>query len=108
MIGREVYHNPWLLAAVDARFMGDKTGTPDRHGIVERLMPYIEAELHKGVRLQQISRHMLGLFQGLPGARAWRRHLSENAHRPGAGVEVIEQALARVPRGSGSGIRAAI
>ena len=63
------------------------------------MLPYIAAELTAGTRLSAITRHMLGLFQGRPGARAWRRHLSENAHRPGAGPEVVTDALAKAVRG---------
>ena len=97
MIGRAAYHNPYLLADIDRRFAGDFHPLPSRHRIIERLLPYIEVELSRGTRLQQITRHVLGLFQGRPGARAWRRTLSERAHQAGAGVEVLEQALACVP-----------
>jgi len=97
MIGRAAYHNPYLLAEVGRVFMGDHTPVPSRHRIIERLLPYVEDELARGTRLQQISRHLLGLFQGQPGARAWRRYLSEHAHRDIAGVEVLERALACVP-----------
>ncbi|HHJ17505.1 MAG TPA: tRNA dihydrouridine(20/20a) synthase DusA [Gammaproteobacteria bacterium] len=97
MIGREAYHNPYLLADVDHRFAQDDSPAPSRHEVVQRFLPYVETQLANGVRLQQMSRHVLGLFQGLPGARAWRRHISEHAHRPGAGIEVLEQALACVP-----------
>ncbi|HHH44070.1 MAG TPA: tRNA dihydrouridine(20/20a) synthase DusA [Gammaproteobacteria bacterium] len=93
MIGREAYHNPWLLADVDRRFAGDVYAQPGRHQVALRFMDYAEDELKAGTHLQQMTRHILGLFQGQPGARAWRRHLSEQAHRPGAGTEVIEQAL---------------
>jgi tRNA-dihydrouridine synthase A len=96
MLGREVYHNPYLLAEVDRRFYGDGHPVPSRHEVVARFLPYVAARLAEGVPLQAMTRHILGLFQGQPGARAWRRHLSENAHRRGAGVEVIEQAAALV------------
>lgn len=98
MIGREAYHNPWLLAEVDRRLYGDARPVPDRAGIVQGLLPYIEEELAAGVYLKHITRHILGLFQGVPGAKAWRRTLSERAHRPGAGMEVVEEALAAVER----------
>jgi tRNA-dihydrouridine synthase A len=97
MLGREAYHNPYLLAEVDRRFYGDGHPVPSRHEVVERFLPYVSARLDEGVPLQAMSRHILGLFQGRPGARAWRRYISENAHRPGAGVEVIERAAALVP-----------
>jgi tRNA-dihydrouridine synthase A len=94
MLGREAYHNPCVLSRVDARFFADPREVPDRALIVERMLSYIERELSAGAELKHITRHMLGLFQGVPGARAWRRHLSEHAHRSGAGTEVILDALA--------------
>jgi tRNA-dihydrouridine synthase A len=94
MLGRSAYHNPCILAGVDARFYADPHPVPDRILIVERMLPYIEQELAAGSPLNAITRHMLGLFQGVPGARAWRRHLSEYAHQAGAGSEVILDALA--------------
>ena len=101
MIGRAAYHNPYLLADIDRRYAGDVEPPPSRHQIIERLLPYIEVELSRGTRLPQITRHILGLFQGRPGARAWRRTLSERAHQNGAGIDVLEQALACVqPDGS--------
>ena len=96
MIGREAYHNPYLLAEVDRRFYGSAVPVPGRRTIVEQFMVYVETQLGRGVRLSQMTRHILGLFNGVPGARAWRRTLSEQAHRPGAGVEVIERALMQV------------
>jgi tRNA-dihydrouridine synthase A len=93
MLGREAYHNPYVLAGVDARFFADPHPVPDRALIVERMLPYIEQERGAGTALNQIARHMLGLYQGVPGARAWRRHLSEDVHRAGAGPEVILDAL---------------
>jgi tRNA-dihydrouridine synthase A len=71
---------------------------PSLHAAVERLLPYIEAEMARGVRLSAITRHILGLFQGVPGARAFRRHLSVEAVRPGAGIAVVRDALALVRR----------
>ena len=97
MIGRAAYHNPYLLADIDRRYAGDLDPPPGRHQIIEGLLPYIELELSRGTRLHQITRHILGLFQGRPGARAWRRTLSERAHQAGAGIDVLEQALACVP-----------
>ncbi|WP_432463786.1 tRNA dihydrouridine(20/20a) synthase DusA [Agarivorans sp. QJM3NY_33] len=97
MLGREVYQNPYLLAVVDQRIFGVQRQQPSRHQVVQLMYPYIEQHLSNGGRLQHISRHMLGLFQGCVGARSWRRHLSENAHKAGAGIEVMQAALARVP-----------
>ena len=96
MIGRAAYDDPWLMAQAERRFLDGSEGPPQRRRVVEAYMPYMEAELARGTRLQAMARHLLGLFQGVPGAKAWRRHISENAPRDGAGVEVIEQALARV------------
>jgi len=96
MIGREAYHNPWLLAQLEARLSG-VTELPTRHAVIARLLPYVEEQLAAGVCLHSITRHITGLFRGCPGARAWRRTLSEQGHRPDAGIDVIEQALACVP-----------
>ncbi|WP_237057920.1 tRNA dihydrouridine(20/20a) synthase DusA [Microbulbifer sediminum] len=95
MLGRAAYQTPNLLAEVDSALFGGQPG-PGPVEVVELMLPYIERELAAGQRLNHITRHMLGLFQGLPGARRFRRHLSENAHKKGAGVEVVEQALALV------------
>ena len=96
MIGREAYHNPWILADADRLLFGDQTIPPDRHQVVERLIPFIDRELKRGVPLNRITRHILGLFHGQPGARAWRRHLSEYAWRKGATRDVVIEALAAV------------
>ena len=96
MIGRAAYQNPYILAEVDGRFFGSKTPAPSRHEIVEALLPYVERQLKRGVPLNAITRHILGLFQGMPHARAWRRHLSENAHKSGADTQIIVHALAMV------------
>ena len=96
MIGRSAYQNPYLLAEADRRFFEDGASPPDRRDIVGRLLPYVEARLAEGVPLKSITRHILGLYNGLPGARVWRRRLSEDAHAAGAGPEVIERALAEV------------
>lgn len=92
MIGREAYNNPYFLAEIEHRF-GSGLALPDRESIVRQMLGYAEANLSAGSRLNHISRHMLGLFNGLPGARHWRRYLSENAHRNQAGIEVLEAAL---------------
>lgn len=93
MLGREVYHNPYLLAEVDRRLFNDEHPIQSRQETVLAMLPYIEQQLQQGVRLHCIARHMLGLFHGVDGARAWRRHLSENATRFGAGSQVILDAL---------------
>jgi tRNA-dihydrouridine synthase A len=92
MLGRTAYHEPYRLAEIEHEIFG--TPLPDRDDVLARLRPYIEAHLARGDRLQHISRHILGLYQGLPGARAYRRLLSEQAHCADAGYDVIERALA--------------
>ncbi len=96
MIGREAYHNPWILAQADKLIFGDAHPVPSRHQVLQQMLPHVEAELASGIRLGNISRHILGLFQGQPGAGAWRRYISEHAHLPGAGIEVIQLAAERV------------
>jgi len=97
MLGRAAYHTPWELARVDSRIYGalsDPVQTPFE--AVEAYRPYIETRLDQGVKLHAITRHMLGLFAGRPGARKWRQILSGRANRPGAGWEVVEAALEAV------------
>jgi len=96
MIGREAYQNPWMFAQADMRFFDSAHQPQSRYQVLDALLPFIERQLEQGVALQRISRHILGLFRGVPGARSWRRHLSEHAHRKRAGVEVIRQAAAGV------------
>ena len=96
MIGREAYQNPGMLVDVDRQLFGSTAPAVDCVAAVEAMYPYIDSELSRGTYLGHITRHMLGLFQGIPGSRQWRRHLSENAHKPGADVTVLEAALAKV------------
>lgn len=96
MIGREAYHNPWILAEADPLIFGEPAPAPSRRAVIEALLPWVETELAGGTPLQSIGRHLLGLFTGVPGARAWRRHLSEQAHRKGADIGVLREALSRV------------
>ncbi len=93
MVGREAYQNPGILAAVDREIFGVARDDADPVAVVRAMYPYIERELSSGAYLGHITRHMLGLFQGVPGARQWRRYLSENAHKAGADINVLEQAL---------------
>lgn len=96
MIGRTAYHDPAsILGAADPRIFGKGREVAPQEAALE-MLPYIEAHLTAGGKLGQITRHMLGLFTGKPGARAWRRVLSEGAHLPGAGPELVEQALDQV------------
>ncbi len=99
MIGREAYQHPWFLAEAERALLG---GTPpaSRVAVVEAMLPYVQAQLEAGQRLHSITRHMLGLFAGRPGARAWRRRLSEEAGRPGAGVEILRSALGAILAGA--------
>ena len=94
MVGREAYQNPYLLAEVDSRIFNAVVAPRSRHEIIELLLPYIEEQLSNGIRLNSVTRHILGLFHGEPGARAWRRHLSENATSPDAGIKVVRDAMA--------------
>ncbi|NOU45104.1 MAG: tRNA dihydrouridine(20/20a) synthase DusA [Methyloglobulus sp.] len=94
MVGREAYQNPYLLADVDTRIFDVAGSIKSRHEVMDLLLPYIEEQLQQGIRLNSVTRHILGLFHGEPGARAWRRYLSENATSPNAGIKVVQDALA--------------
>lgn len=94
MMGREVYHNPFIMNEVDKRLYSDKTARNSSElEILNQYMDYMQKQLNQGVLLKHMSRHLLGLFTGKPGAKAWRRHISENAYKKGAGIEVIQQAV---------------
>ncbi len=96
MFGRAAYQNPHMLARVDVDFFGETRTPPTRFDVLDALMPYVERKCGEGIPLRRMTRHILGLFQGQPGARAWRRYLSENAHREGAGIETLEAAASFV------------
>lgn len=98
MIGRAAYEDPWLFAGVDRRFFGHESGPASRAAVVAAMIPYIAHHLAAGERLHRLTRHMIHLYAGVRGARAWRRLLSTHGSRPGVGVEVVEQALAAVER----------
>ena len=89
MLGRAAYADPYLLAEVDRELFGSNETPPSRLDVLDRFVPYVEAQLARGARLNQMTRHILGLFHGQPRARAFRRHLAENAHLDGAGIEVL-------------------
>ncbi|KPK57120.1 MAG: tRNA-dihydrouridine synthase A, partial [Gammaproteobacteria bacterium SG8_31] len=97
MIGREAYQNPWFLAEVENALLGGEPPV-SRLAVVEAMLDYAQAQLAAGARLHSITRHMLGLFAGQPGARAWRRMLSENA------IDVIEAALEACGRRSAAAV----
>jgi tRNA-dihydrouridine synthase A len=92
MLGRAAYHDPYLLARLEHALHGEPL--PERDDVLLRMHSYVEAELARGAALKHISRHLLGLYQGEPGARAFRRTISEGAHLPGAGWTLLERAQA--------------
>ncbi|PMR78494.1 tRNA dihydrouridine(20/20a) synthase DusA [Halomonas urumqiensis] len=97
MVGREAYQNPWLLAGVDEALFGTPGPASSRHAAARAFRPYIARRLEEGAKLNHITRHLLGLFQGQPGGRRFRRHLSENGHLDGACLRVFDDALSLVP-----------
>ncbi|GAM56642.1 tRNA dihydrouridine synthase A [Vibrio ishigakensis] len=97
MIGREAYQSPYILSEVDQRIFGEDKPVIKRSDVVKAMYPYIDQQLSEGAYLGHITRHMLGLFQSMPGARQWRRHISENAHKKGADLKVLQDALAKIP-----------
>jgi len=99
MIGRQAYHQPYFLTELEAVLFDHKDWqAPSRHEVIELMIPYIERQMSAGTELKNITRHLLGLYAGQPGARAWRRRLSEHTHLPGAGIEVLQEALAKLPK----------
>ncbi|WGW02414.1 tRNA dihydrouridine(20/20a) synthase DusA [Tropicibacter oceani] len=100
MIGRAAYHQPWdILGAADHRVFGAAPVATTPQAVALQMLPYIERHLTSGGKLHQVTRHMLGLFAGRPGARNWRRVLSEGASRPGAGPELVHEALHQIEQG---------
>ena len=95
MVGREAYTNPYLLATVDQQIYGSNRPIKSREKIAEELLDYVDNELSKGTKLQAMTRHILGLYHGMPGARQYRRHISENAYKPDATIDVLTTALAK-------------
>ncbi|EKS42843.1 tRNA dihydrouridine synthase A [Afipia clevelandensis ATCC 49720] len=93
MLGRAAYHEPWRLLSVDPELFGEPSPHATMHEAIEALMPYIERQLAAGARLHSITRHLVGAFHGVPGARAFRRHLAENCVKAGAGTESLRAAL---------------
>ena len=96
MLGRAAYQEPWRLLNVDPELFGEAAPFAAMKDVLEAMMPYIERELGRGTRLHSITRHFVGAFHGVPGARAFRRYLAEHGVRAGAGVDVLQAAIALV------------
>ena len=96
MLGRAAYQEPWRLLSADPELFGEPAPHATMKDVFTAMLPYIEGELARGTRLHSITRHFVGAFHGLPGARAFRRHLAENAVKPGAGVDALCDAIALV------------
>ena len=96
MLGRAAYHDPWRLLSADPESFGESAPYHAMKDVFEAMVPYIEDQLAQGTRLHSMTRHFVGAFFGVPGARAFRRHLAENGVRPGAGVSVLRDAIALV------------
>jgi tRNA-dihydrouridine synthase A len=96
MLGRAAYQEPWRLLSADPELFGEPAPHATMKDVFAAMTPYIERELAQGTRLHSITRHFVGAFHGVPGARAFRRHLAEHGVRPDAGVDVLREAIARV------------
>jgi tRNA-dihydrouridine synthase A len=96
MLGRAAYQEPWRLLSVDPELFGEPAPHATMTDVFAAMMPYIESQLAQGTRLHSITRHFVGAFHGVPGARAFRRHLAENGVKPNAGVNVLRDAIALV------------
>ena len=96
MLGRAAYQEPWRLLSVDSELFGETPPLATMKDVFAAMLPYIERQLAEGTRLHSITRHFVGAFHGVPGARAFRRHLAENGVRTGAGIDVLRDAIALV------------
>ena len=96
MLGRAAYQDPWRLLTVDPELFGEAAPHATMKDVLEAMLPYIEGQLARGTRLHAITRHFVGAFHAVPGARAFRRHLAEHGVRSGAGVDVLRDAIALV------------
>ena len=96
MLGRAAYQEPWRLLDVDPELFGEAAPCASMKDVFEAMLPYIEAQLAQGTKLHAMTRHFVGAFHGVPGARAFRRHLAEKGVKPGAGVQVLRDAIALV------------
>lgn len=106
MLGRAAYQEPWRLIDVDAELFGDAVPFASMKDVFAAMMPYIERELSQGTRLHSVTRHFVGAFHGVPGARAFRRHLAEHGVKQGAGADVLKAAIALVEERSPASIAA--
>jgi tRNA-dihydrouridine synthase A len=106
MLGRAAYQEPWRLLNVDPLLFGESAPHATMKDAFAAMVPYIERELARGTRLHAITRHFVGAFHAVPGARAFRRHLAEQAVRPGAGVNVLREAIALVDERAAAAIAA--
>ncbi|MDA8094735.1 MAG: tRNA dihydrouridine(20/20a) synthase DusA [Betaproteobacteria bacterium] len=97
MLGREVYHNPYILADVDRLLYGDDAPAPSRHAVLEQFVPYAEQMVAAGVPLNRMTRHILGLFHGIPGARQFRRVLSDSGHSGETAAALLRAAIRQLP-----------
>ena len=97
MLGRAAYHDPWLLARCQQKLLGSE-GPTDREAVVSEFSRYLGRKVEQGVPVKHMTRHVLGLFQGQPGAKRWRRFLSENAHQDDRNVVILKQALQEMRR----------
>ena len=107
MVGRAAYDTPYMLAEVDRRVFGDRRPAPTRAEAVQAYIPFAERMLSAGVPLGPIAKPLITLFHGQPGGRLWRRHLAEQVHRDGAGVEILETGLAIVAAAEAAAAEAA-
>jgi tRNA-dihydrouridine synthase A len=96
MLGRAAYQEPWRLLDVDPKLFGEAASYATMKDVFEAMFPYIEDQLAQGAKLHSMTRHFVGAFHGVPGARAFRRHLAEKGVKPGAGVDVLRDAIALV------------
>lgn len=96
MVGRAAYDQPYIFAMGDRQIFGEETPISDRHAVVEAMLPYIDHWVDKGLKLNKITRHMLQLFAGQPGSRRWKQVLTEGSSKPGAGVELVAEALKQI------------
>ena len=96
MVGREAYHNPWLLAQVDSQLYAAPDSFNQRKAVIDAFIPYVEQQLSQGGTLAPMSKPILGLFQGIAGARYWRRYISENAFKSNADAKILLQAMQKI------------